>query len=70
MAHCPKCNGSMVEGFIVDQGDYGTAHVSTFQAGPPRKSFWTGLKQSKEDQIAVTTLRCGGCGYLESFAKG
>ena len=70
MAHCPKCNGSMSEGFIVDHGDYGAAHVSTFQAGEPRKSFWTGLKQSKEDQIAVTTLRCGRFGYLESYAKG
>jgi predicted nucleic-acid-binding Zn-ribbon protein len=70
MAHCPKCNGSMSEGFIVDHGDYGTAHVSTFQAGQPRKSFWTGLKQNKEEQVAVTTLRCGRCGYLESYAKG
>jgi predicted nucleic-acid-binding Zn-ribbon protein len=70
MAHCPKCNGSMSEGFIVDHGDYGTAHVSTFPAGQPRKSFWTGLKQNKEEQVAVTTLRCGRCGYLESYAKG
>ena len=70
MSSCPKCNGSMTEGFIVDQGDYGTAHVSTFQAGAPRKSFWTGLKQNKEDQLAVTTLRCNRCGFLESYARG
>jgi predicted nucleic-acid-binding Zn-ribbon protein len=69
MSSCPKCNGSMTEGFVVDQG-YGTAHVSTFQAGAPRKSFWTGLKQDKDQQLAITTLRCGRCGYLESFAKG
>lgn len=69
MSDCPKCNGSMAEGFIIDQGDNGATHVSTFQTGAPRKSFWTGFKQSKEDQIAVTTLRCNRCGYLESYAK-
>jgi hypothetical protein len=59
----------MTEGFIVDHGDYGAAHVSTYQKGEPRKSFWTGLKQSKEDQIAISTLRCGRCGFLESYAR-
>ena len=68
MSGCPKCNGSMKEGFIVDQG-YGQAHVSTFQAGEPRRSFWTGLKQDKANQHAVTTLRCSRCGYLEMYAK-
>ena len=44
--------------------------VSTFQGGPPRKSFWTGLKQDKESQFEIKTLRCGRCGYLEHYAKG
>ena len=70
MSICPKCNGSMTEGFIVDRGDYGTAHVSTYQAGEARKSIWTGLKQRKEDQFDVTSLRCNRCGYLENYAKG
>jgi hypothetical protein len=60
----------MTEGFIVDHGDYGAAHVSTHQAGQPCKSFWTGLKQDKSQQFAITTLRCNRCGYLENFAKG
>ena len=70
MSSYPKCNGSMTEGFIVDQGDSGSAHVSTYQAGQPHKSFWTGLKQNKKEQIAITTLRCNRCGYLENFARG
>ena len=70
MSSCPKCSGSMTEGFIVDHGDYGAAHVSTFQSGPPQRSFWTGLKQDKKEQIAVTTMRCSRCGYLENYAKG
>jgi hypothetical protein len=57
----------MSAGFIVDQG-HGTAQVSTWQGGEPTKSFWLGLKQSKSDQIEVTTYRCGRCGYLESYA--
>jgi predicted nucleic-acid-binding Zn-ribbon protein len=68
MSSCPKCNGSMSEGFIVDQG-YGAAHVSTYQAGEVRKSIWTGVKQNKKEQIAITTFRCNRCGYLENFAK-
>ena len=35
MSSCPKCNGSMSEGFVVDRGDHGSAHVSTFQPGEP-----------------------------------
>ena len=69
MSSCPKCNGTMAEGFILDQGDYGAAHISTFQAGEPRKRFWTGIKKTKADQVAITTLRCNRCGYLESYAK-
>ena len=69
MAHCPKCNGSMAEGFIVDQGDYGATYVSAFQAGEPRKNFFGMLKQNKAEQFKVSTLRCGRCGYLESYAK-
>lgn len=67
--NCPKCQGSMNEGFLVDRG-YGQAHVSTWQAGEPKKSIWVGLKQSKADQIEVTTWRCQRCGYLESYASG
>ena len=69
MSSCPKCNGSMSEGFIVDRRSSGTASVSAYQSGQPKVSFWTGLKQSKKEQIAVTTLRCNRCGYLENFAK-
>lgn len=68
MSSCPKCNGSMGEGFVVDQA-YGTAHVSTYQAGEPRKSFWTGLKQDKKEQVPIVAMRCNRCGYLEHYAK-
>ena len=57
----------MSAGFIIDQG-YATAHVSTWQDGEPKKSFWMGLKQSEEDQREVTSFRCARCGYLEHYA--
>ena len=69
MSSCPKCNGSMAEGFIVDHGDYNVAHVATYQAGEPRQSFWGNTKQDRKEQIAITTMRCGRCGYLENYAK-
>lgn len=64
---CPRCDGRMAEGFVLDHG-YGTTHISTWQAGEPRKSFWQGVKQVKAEQKPVSTLRCDRCGYLESYA--
>ena len=69
MSSCPKCNGSMTEGFIVDHGEYGIAHVGAFQPGQPHKSMWTGVKQKKKEQIEIATYRCNRCGYLENYAK-
>lgn len=64
---CSKCGGPMAAGFTVDRG-YGGAVASTWQDGAPRKSFWTGVKLSKRDQIEITTWRCERCGLLESYA--
>lgn len=66
-AGCPRCQGSMAEGFIIDQG-HGQVHVSTWQEGEPKRSFWQGVKQSKADQLKVSSFRCERCGYLESYA--
>jgi len=30
--------------------------------------MWTGLKLRGKDKLAITTYRCGRCGYLESYA--
>jgi len=58
----------MSEGFVIDHGDYGSASVSTWHGGAPRKSIWTGVKKSDE-RLEVETWRCGRCGFLESYAK-
>ena len=58
----------MEPGYILDEGQGGTRKVGTFVAGPPKKSFWTGLSLKGKDRLDVTTYRCQRCGYLESYA--
>jgi hypothetical protein len=64
---CPKCNGQMEQGFVLDN-TYGLRIVSQWSAGHPKKSFWTGTKLPAEEQIPIGTFRCESCGFLESFA--
>lgn len=66
---CPKCQSSMSEGFVVDNG-HGTRTVAAWVEGQPEKSIWTGLKLRGRTPIEIATWRCGGCGYLESYAGG
>ncbi len=65
---CPKCEGGMSEGFIIDEA-HGAYRVPRWQPGKPVKSFWLGIKQRKADQLTVATWRCDRCGYLESYAS-
>ncbi|MDB5694029.1 MAG: hypothetical protein JWO81_3092 [Alphaproteobacteria bacterium] len=67
-ANCPKCDGRMSTGFILDIGHGGAVTVSKWQEGAPQKSFWTGIKQRKEQQQEIATWRCERCGFLESYA--
>ena len=64
---CPKCSGSMVEGFVVD-ASHGTMGVSNWIEGPPEKSIWTGVKLTGRPRSEITTWRCGRCGFLEHYA--
>jgi predicted nucleic-acid-binding Zn-ribbon protein len=65
---CPKCSGRMEEGFVLDR-THGANLQSTWVAGFPTRSFWTGLKLRGLPTLPVTTFRCSGCGYLESYAS-
>jgi predicted nucleic-acid-binding Zn-ribbon protein len=65
-AGCPKCNGTMEVGFILEGGE--GRFVSEWVEGAPEFSFWTGLKTSNRRKLEVTTYRCARCGYLESYA--
>ena len=68
-SQCPKCDGAMQQGFILDS-TYGGQVASRWAAGVPQKSFWTGIKHvSAGHVIPITAFRCASCGYLESYAR-
>ena len=64
---CPKCGGSMIEGFTVDQ-THGSNAVPTWVAGTPERSVWTGVKLSGKSRLEIATWRCRSCGFLEHYA--
>jgi predicted nucleic-acid-binding Zn-ribbon protein len=64
---CPKCSGSLAEGFVVDVS-HGTMAVSSWIEGAPEKSVWTGLKLSGKARSEIATWRCKRCGFLEQYA--
>lgn len=63
---CPKCQGSMEDGTIIDNS-YGSRMVSSYVAGPADKG-WMGVRLKGRKPIDIVTLRCKRCGFLESYA--
>jgi hypothetical protein len=67
---CPKCSQPMEEGFIVDHAHGGTNFQAEWVEGPPKKSFWTGVRiGGPTDRRKVATFCCSKCGFLESYAE-
>lgn len=64
---CPKCTGSMVEGFTVDV-THGAIGVSSWVEGQPQKSIWTGVRLSGRSRTDIASWRCRSCGFLEHYA--
>jgi predicted nucleic-acid-binding Zn-ribbon protein len=65
---CPKCMGSLEEGFVVDES-HTQRHQSSWVTGPAEPSYWLGgIKTGGKTRYPVTTYRCSQCGYLESYA--
>ena len=67
---CPKCNGVMVQGFIIDFYVSKFSRVSNWVEGVPGKPSWFGttIPVPAEKCIPVGTFRCSVCGFLESYA--
>jgi uncharacterized protein DUF6487 len=66
---CPKCNGRMEPGFMLERG--GGPHdqqVRWVEGEPTPRLFFSGVKLERREPMPVTTFRCDRCGYLESFA--
>ena len=66
--NCPKCQGSMTEGFEVDHGHNGQRTVGSWVEGAPERGFF-GLKVRNKKKFEIQTWRCGRCGFLESYAN-
>ena len=66
---CPKCNGEMVQGFMVDFHAGGKRLVINWVSGPPEKSFWHKTDVPAEKCVPVGAFRCSECGFLESYAR-
>jgi len=65
---CPKCSGTMLEGYTIDKG-YGAFFQEIWLAGRPR-SGWFGVSvPSTAVPIPVSRYRCENCGYLEFYAR-
>ena len=67
-SRCPKCNGEMMQGYIVDHL-HGGVRVSSWIEGAPKKSIWFGLESPEERPLPIGTFRCSACGFLESYAR-
>jgi hypothetical protein len=65
---CPKCQGEMVRGYVLDFTPLGN-RVSKWNDGPPNKAGWAAGILDSTSQIPIGTFRCQSCGFLESYAR-
>jgi hypothetical protein len=66
---CPKCHRAMEEGYVLDRVRPPAMGQAVWIPGAPVRSFWTGLKVDRATMKPITTYRCTGCGYLESYTR-
>ena len=51
---CPKCEGAMTEGFLLDHA-HGSRKVTSWIEGAPQKSIWVGVKLGGRKSLEVAT---------------
>ena len=67
---CPKCGAHMEPGFMLERGGGPRDQQVRWVEGEPiPRLFFSGVKLEGREPMPVTTFRCDGCGYLESFAR-
>lgn len=65
---CPRCGGTMEQGFVLDRAHGDALRTQEWLEGEPVKSFWSGIKTKGKERHPVQSFRCERCGYLESYA--
>jgi hypothetical protein len=66
---CPLCSGSLVEGGLVDLGDYNRARHAQWVDGDLRIGFWGGLRNQWSQVHRMLGFRCTSCGHVLLFAR-
>jgi hypothetical protein len=64
---CPKCQNSMIQGFIPDYA-HGATYVSSWVEGQPKSSLFRYTKTPFGGGTPVAVFRCQGCGFIEFYA--
>lgn len=61
---CPKCNGKMEKGIILDSTQFSSTKAR-WAKSVGIQLFGVGVKNAK----TIISYRCENCGYLENYAK-
>jgi hypothetical protein len=64
---CPKCQGQLVQGYVVEGIHEGVA-LSMWIIGQPTSDLFTRLKLT-DAKMPIGTFRCQSCGYLEPISE-
>jgi Domain of unknown function (DUF6487) len=65
---CPKCQGTMTEGFLLDT-IYDGNKVGQWFEGIPQIGFLGSVKLRGRKKFDVRSWRCERCGFLENYAR-
>ena len=66
-SNCPKCNGSMVKGFLPVPES--TVVPTYWVEGQLEKNFFGSVKTQDRDIYRVFAYRCRSCGFMEVYAQ-
>jgi predicted nucleic-acid-binding Zn-ribbon protein len=69
-SQCPKCDGHMERGFVLNRAFAAGGLTFQWAPGAPVSSFWWGYQLPVGRKfITIQVFRCESCGYLESYAR-
>ena len=67
ISKCPKCNGSMQEGWIPDWS-HGGIRCLEWTPGQPEHA-WLGNYKTPTDRAPIIAYSCCDCGYIELYVS-
>ena len=73
LSNCPKCEGTMEQGYTLDV-TFGATFTGQWIRGTPKRSYFDSLaikfpSMSPSQRVPIATFRCQSCGFLESYAR-